>query len=122
MPALAVAQGKAPAPAFSVEMNFQSFMARQLAERCEALEFDHAGFDRHMRSLIAKFSDRGIPARTQGKHFAPIDPQRYAPYFAAFSQKYELTENSSDQAFCDAGMAAAEWRTPIGRMLKGVAE
>lgn len=122
LPVMVQAQGKAPAPEFAVEMNFQSFMARQFAELCEGLAFDHTGFDRHMRALIAKFSNRGIHARNQGKHFAPIDPQRYEPYFIAFSEKYDLTEDSSHQDYCDAGHAAAEWRTPVGQMLKVVAE
>lgn len=122
MAAPAIAQGKAPAPEFSVEMNFQSIMARQFADGCAEVEFDHAGFDRHIRAIIAEFSDRGIHSRNQSKHFAPIDPQRYERYFDAFAQKYDLNDGSPDQAFCDAAVAEAEWRTPIGRMLKVVKE
>ncbi|MDF3512682.1 MULTISPECIES: DUF5333 family protein [unclassified Sulfitobacter] len=119
---MALAQGKAPLPEFAVEMNFQSTMAERLAERCDGLDFDHAGSKRHMLALLAKFSDRGIPARELGTYFAPVAPERYDPYFAAFLKKYDLTEDSPQQGYCNAGYAAAEWRTPIGRMLKIVAQ
>ncbi|MFK7838166.1 MAG: DUF5333 family protein [Sulfitobacter sp.] len=116
------AEGKAPAPEFSVEMNFQSIMAQQLADGCDMLAFDHAGYDRHFTALIGKFDAQGIHSRNISEKFAQIDPERYRPHFSAFVTKYDLKEESPDGDFCDAGAAEAKRGTPIGQMLKVVAE
>ena len=73
-------------------------MARTLARDCPGLQFDYAGFDRHVRALIAQYSDRGHHSRRIGQLFAPVQPSRYEPYFAAFMQKYDLTPDSADAA------------------------
>lgn len=112
------AQGKAPAPQFAVEASFHEIIARLLAQDCPGLSFDHAGFDRHMRALMGEYSDRGHHTRRVGDLFAPIQPERYEPLFEELMDKYELTPDSPDTAFCAAGVAEAEWRTPIGRMLR----
>ena len=117
-PMVAFSQGKAPAPEFAVASKFQETVARLLAQDCPTLSFDHAGFDRHVRALMAQYSDRGHHSRRIGDLFAPIQPERYEIYFERFLEKYDLTPESADETWCAAGHAEAEWRTPIGRMLK----
>ena len=112
------AQGKAPAPEFSVKYSFEETVARLLAQGCPALAFDHDGFDRHIRALIGEYSDRGHHSRQFSRLFAPIQPERYERYFVDFAAKYDLTAESADADWCAAGRAEADWRTPIGRMLK----
>lgn len=115
------AQGKSPAPEFAVEMSFQEAIARMLSQACPLLDFDHRGFDRHFRAMLGEYSDRGHHTRRIGQLFAPVQPERYTPYFEAFLMKYDLVTGSASEDFCAAGLAEAEWRTPIGRMLKSLA-
>lgn len=122
MAGAALAQGKAPTPEFAVEMSFQERMARFLAADCAALDFDHAGYNRHMLALLGAYSDRGHSTRRIGDLFAPPQAERFDPHFAAFLKKYDLRADSPVAAFCEAGVAEAEWRTPMGQMLKVKAE
>lgn len=118
MPVAGATQGKAPAPEFAVAYNFQETLARLFAQDCANLSFDHDGFDRHVRALFAEYSDRGHHSRRIQELFAPIQPTRYEPYFEAFIEKYDLNADTPDAVWCAAGAAEAEWRTPIGRMLR----
>ena len=72
LPVCSAAQGKAPAPEFAVKSSFQEILARHFAKDCPGLSFDHGGFDRHYRALIAQYSDRGHHSRRIGQLFAPI--------------------------------------------------
>lgn len=116
------AQGKAPVPAFSAAFSFRETMARTFASECPNPAFDCAGCDRHVRALIGEHRDRGHHSRRIGQLFAPIQPERGRSHPEAFLQKYDLTENSQNAEYCDAGAAEAEWLTPNGRMLKVVEE
>lgn len=112
------AQSKVPTPEFAVEMNFQFRLAGLLAEGCANLTFDYAGFDRHTGAMIAQYSNRGVHSRNISKFYAQVSSERYTPYFTAFQEKYDLTSERLDKSYCAAGVAEAEWRTPIWQMLK----
>jgi hypothetical protein len=113
-----MAQSRVPAPEFMVESQFEEMLARRFAGECDVVEFDHAGFDRHYRALLVKLSDHGVTARSLQGRYAPVQPERFAGLATAFQQKYDLNGQSTVAAYCDAAVAEAEWRTPVGRMLK----
>ena len=118
LPASAFA--KSPVPEFGVISILQERLARNFAERCTGLEFDHAGHNRHILARIAKYSDMGIHSRTLNDRFAPIPPFRYQRHIDRFNETHGLDQNSTLNDFCSAAEAEAAQRTPIGQMLKPV--
>ena len=107
---------KSPAPDWYVEANVHHDIARLLAENCDELEFHHGGYDRHVLEIMGRLSDMQINGARPD--FAPTSEFRKHRHTDAFLAKHGLLPDSPLRAFCAAGKAEREARTPIGLMLR----